>query len=121
MFKYHTLVDRYASKRAKASEFDTVVFYGRLDNIFVVQLPPAPQLDQALTAPSTLILAGITTCPITATNARDMPYYDVLGRYEVVDVECVQCLVGRMKVSEGKWVIIDRSGGIEHSFYIPDD
>lgn len=62
----------------------------------------------------TIFLAAIQTCtnPTRATNGLDLHYYTKMGRIEVVDMTCVQCLVGRVKdpVVNNGWIIIDRSG-----------
>jgi hypothetical protein len=93
-------------------------FYGRLLNIFVVRLPPAPELK--LKEEETLILAAIQNCPITARNDLDMHYYRKEGSIEVVDMSNIQCLVGRIKTTNGRdWVIIDRSGNLARPYYDP--
>lgn len=113
------LVDIHAKNRRRAPEFVPKAFYGQLQNIFVVQLPASPELE--LDEPTTLILAGIQSCELDKQiSALKMPLYSKMGRYEVVDMSCVQCLVGR--VYDGKrWAIIDRSGDLQRSFYVPDE
>jgi hypothetical protein len=40
--------------------------------------------------------------------------YKTLGGLEAVDLELIQCVVGRI-FDRGKWVIIDRSGELAHA------
>ncbi|KAF8912419.1 hypothetical protein CPB85DRAFT_1220282, partial [Mucidula mucida] len=51
----------------------------------------------------------------------DMPYYKKKGTYEIVNMTMVQCLVGRVQVKNTLWAIIDRSGVLGGSFYVPED
>ena len=48
----------------------------------------------------------------------DINFYTNLGRYEVVDITSIQCLVRRVK-DRGQWAIIDRSGALARAIYIP--
>ena len=70
----------------------------------MLELPPAPQLK--LTEPTTLILALVQEAK--AELKDDIYFYKEFGAEEVVDLETVQCVVGRVK-NGGKWAIIDRS------------
>ena len=78
------------------------MFFGQLNHILVLELPPAPQLD--LTEPTTLILALIQKVNVVL---KDSIYsYKEFGVEEVVDLKTVQCVVGRVK-NRGEWAIID--------------
>jgi hypothetical protein len=69
----------------------------------------------------TIILAAISECKITAHNDLDMHYYRDEGALQVVDISTVQCLVGRIKTTNGRdWAIIDRSGSLARPYYDPD-
>ena len=70
----------------------------------MLELPPAPQLK--LTEPTTLILALVQEAK--AELKDDIYFYKEFGAEEVVDLETVQCVVGRVK-NGGEWAIIDRS------------
>jgi hypothetical protein len=94
--------------------FEVRPYFGQLENILVVRLPATSQLD--LNTGSTLILAGIRQCEVDATNSMGMPFYSKMGRFEVVDITCVQCLVGRIR-NDKRWAIIDRTGGLQRSYY----
>jgi hypothetical protein len=110
------LVDIHANNRRLAPKFEVQTFSGQLENILVVRLPATPQL--ALDTGSTLILAGIRQC-VNAINSMGL-FYSKMGRFEVVDMTCVQCLVGRVE-NDKRWAIIDRSGELQRSFYAADE
>ncbi|KAJ6540310.1 hypothetical protein B0H19DRAFT_1036237 [Mycena capillaripes] len=117
--RYVLLVDTNARRPRLAPLYEPVTFYGQLQNIFVVRLPPARELQ--LKEETTLILAAIRKCEITVRNDLDMHYYRKDGPVEVVDMSTVQCLVGRIKTTDGKhWVVIDRSGNLARPYYDPD-
>ena len=67
-----------------------------------------PQL--ALVKPTTLILAVIQQ--VKATLRDGLYYYKDFGADEVVDLNTVQCVVGRVK-DRGKWTIVDQSDNVE--------
>ena len=67
-----------------------------------------PQL--ALAEPATLILAVIQQ--VKATLRDGLYYYKDFGADEVVDLNTVQCVVGRVK-DRGEWTIVDRSDNVE--------
>ena len=77
-----------------------------------------------ITVPETLVLAGIRTCTLEDQPAPlrdlDIHFYTSLGRYEVVDIKSIQCLVGRVQ-DRGRWAIIDRSGALARAIYHPVD
>ncbi|KAF7348742.1 hypothetical protein MVEN_01393300 [Mycena venus] len=118
--RYTLLVDQNARHARLAPRFIPVDFYGQLQNIFVVKLPPADELN--LTEETTHILAAVTQCEITAKNDLDMHYYHKEGPLQVVDITTLQCVVGRVKTTDKRhWVIIDRSGSMARAYYDPDD
>ncbi|KAJ6462061.1 hypothetical protein DFH09DRAFT_1494478 [Mycena vulgaris] len=117
--RYVLLVDANARYARVAPRYEPVTFYGQLQNIFVVKLPPTAELE--LQQETTLILAAVRKCDVTARNDLDMHYYRKDGPVEVVDISSIQCLVGRVKTTDGKnWVIIDRSGSLARPYYDPD-
>ncbi|KAI5824656.1 hypothetical protein K523DRAFT_252747 [Schizophyllum commune Tattone D] len=96
-------------------------FFGQLMNIYVVEVLASPQLH--LTEPETVILARIHSCTPCNTNSLGQLYYKDMGRYEVVDIHTVQCLVGRVPrrwPNPDLYAILDRSSDLNHSLYIPD-
>jgi hypothetical protein len=117
VLQYDMLVDIHANNARRMPRFEVKSFYGQLQNILVVHLPATPQL--ALDSEATLILAGIRQCVVTATNSMGMLFYAKMGPFEVVDMSCVMCLVGRIQ-TDGRWAIIDRSSGLQRSYYAAD-
>src|SRR5215510_6108194 len=103
------LVDIHTNNRRMAPKFEVQPFFRWMENILVICLPATPEL--ALDNVSMLILAGIRQCEIDATNSMGMPFHSKTGRFKVVDITCIQCLVGRIQ-NDKKWAIIDRSGGL---------
>jgi len=83
-----------------------------------VQLPQSAELG--LEQPTVLVLAGIKSCILTAKNSLEMPYYSDQGRYEVVDITTVQCLIGRIRRGN-KWGIIDRSGNLVQTYFVTQE
>jgi len=79
-------------------------FFGQLNRILLFELPSAPRLN--LDKPTTVIVALIQA--VKATLRGNIYYYKEFGVEEVVDLETVQCVVGRVK-DRGEWAIVDRS------------
>jgi len=56
---------------------------------------------------------------MVALNGLDLHYYSKMGCVEVLDMTCVQCVVGRVKdpdTSNG-WVLVDRSGSLARAAF----
>jgi len=112
------LVDKNARKPRAAPDFAPERCYGQLKDILVVGFPASHVLG--VKEETTFILAAIEKCDVYAVNRLEMPVYEKMSAVEVVDITTVQCLVGR--IQEGRrWTIIDRSGAISRSFYIPGE
>lgn len=56
-----------------------------------------------------ILLAVIETVKLVAKNQLGIPYYrcNETRAIEVIDVSCIDCVVGRVK-ERGKWAIIER-------------
>ncbi len=52
-------------------------------------------------------------------DAMNIQYYSRDGRLKVVDISCIQCLVGRLK-DGNDWAIIDRSGAAARPVFAVD-
>jgi len=102
--QYTQFVDRHAHRRRKTPDFQLQTFFGQLNRILLFELPSAPRLN--LDKPTTVIVALIQA--VKATLRGNIYYYKEFGVEEVVDLETVQCVVGRVKDS-GEWAIVDRS------------
>ncbi|KIJ70560.1 hypothetical protein HYDPIDRAFT_184816 [Hydnomerulius pinastri MD-312] len=116
--RYETLVDKYARQKRRRPEYELKTFFGRLQHIFVVRLPPTQHLN--IHTPAVHILAGIETCEIQRSTDLDIHYFNKVGSLDVVDISCVQCLVGRIPVASG-WAIVDRSGDLARALYAADE
>jgi hypothetical protein len=69
-------------------------FFGQLQHIFVIRLKASPVVG--LSEDTTLILAAIRACADAKLKAENnIYYYSREGHLKVVDMECVQCPVGR--------------------------
>lgn len=94
-------------------------FYGQLLHIVVVCLAKSHSLG--IEKSETIFLAAIQMCvePTAASNGLDLHYYSKMGRVEIVDLTCVQCVVGRVKDPDTKngWVVIDRSGSLARAVF----
>jgi hypothetical protein len=101
--------------------YEKQTFYGRLQHIFVVHTPCTPALK--VDSPTTIFLAALSTCKLDSTpsslNALDIHFYSSLSdALDVVDIVCLQCLVGRVPIDGGRqWAIIDRSGSLARAVF----
>jgi hypothetical protein len=84
--------------------------FGQLETIFVVPLPAARQLG--LMQPKTLLLALIRHAATRLKTRLKIPYYEHLNSMDIVDVQTIQCVVGRVHVGGNRYAIIDRSGSL---------
>ncbi|KAE9392020.1 hypothetical protein BT96DRAFT_959417 [Gymnopus androsaceus JB14] len=116
--RYEMLVDRFAHSRKKKSSFVLTTFFGQLQELFVVSLPPIDELG--LSDKTTLILAGIQRSEINKFHATGLFSSQKLGLSEVVDITCVQCLIGRIAAGAKGTVVLDRTGVLQWATYAPD-
>ncbi|XP_006458586.1 hypothetical protein AGABI2DRAFT_141379 [Agaricus bisporus var. bisporus H97] len=103
--KYVQIVDRYAHQRNRRPEYVKRSFFGQLQRIIVLNLPPIPQLNIDL--PLTVIYAVVQAVKVKLEGS--LYYYSTMGATEVIDLSTVQCLIGRVR-DGNRWGIIDRSG-----------
>ncbi|THU95708.1 hypothetical protein K435DRAFT_895698, partial [Dendrothele bispora CBS 962.96] len=113
--QFDALIDKNAKNRRAEIQEEKQTFFGCLQHIFVVDLPAASELG--LEKQTTFILAGIEQCIIDSTDSVNFSYYSKLAPLEVLDITCIQCLVGRVVAGPSQWAIIDRSGTLERSYY----
>jgi len=117
--QYETLVDKYARQKKQQPEYEMKTFYGQLQHILVVSLPSDAGLR--ISEPTVHILASIKTCKVERSNAAlDIHYYSKLGGLDILDITCIQCIVGRISCANNSWAIIDRSGDLACTFYVPE-
>jgi hypothetical protein len=113
------LVDKNARHVRKPVVLESGVFFGQLQNIFVIKISASPALK--LESETTLILAAVRTCVNPRMKGENnIYYYSRDGHLEVIDMSCVQCLVGRVK-DGSEWAIIDRSDGCARPVFVEAD
>ena len=109
--------------RGRAPEYEKKTFFAQLDHIYVVRIPQTPALD--INNEETLILAEVRTCIPRYTNDLGMVYYEKVRSAEVVDMSCIQCLVGRIPIPREQgpqlWAVVDRSGGLSRAIYAEEE
>ncbi|KAH9922140.1 hypothetical protein B0H21DRAFT_841828 [Amylocystis lapponica] len=120
--RYETLVDINASYARRQVVLQKRTFYGQLQHLVVLRLTPFPHLG--IEEPTTIIWAAIRSCVVEQShNDLDIHFYSQgaagVGALDVIDVTCVQCLVGRVPDGQ-RWAIIDRSGMLSRAVYAED-
>lgn len=119
--QYETLIDKFARQHHMPPAYEKQTFYGRLEHIFVIRIPHTPALE--VDGPTTIVLAALSTCKLESTpsslNALDIHFYSSLNdTLDIVDIVCLQCLVGRVPMDGGRqWAIIDRSGNLARAVF----
>lgn len=105
--------------REQEEVFEQQVFYGQLQHIN--RLPAAPRLG--LRDTTTYLLADIQPCKTNLnqiSTPSNMPCYREYSPPQVIDMTCVQCLVGRIQfLDDGipTWAIVDRSTALNHAIW----
>ncbi|KAJ7671304.1 hypothetical protein DFH06DRAFT_980291, partial [Mycena polygramma] len=96
------------------------IFYGRLEEILVCQLPK-DKLWGSMSG-GTRLLAVITPCSTSGKDAAtEYTSYTHMTQTIVTDLQTVVAVVGRFR-TRGEWAIIDRTGGHLHpQFVIKED
>ncbi|GBE87125.1 hypothetical protein SCP_1003720 [Sparassis crispa] len=113
--RYEVLVDKNARFHCRRVALEIHTFYGQLQHIFAVRLAPSQPLQ--LTKPTTLILATIKSCRIERShNTLDIHFFSDTGAVDVIDISCIQCVIGRVPDGD-HWAIIDHSGSLACAVY----
>lgn len=115
------LVDIHANNARVPSQWQKQPFFGQLQHILKVQLPACPSLnrsDPTLKDTSVILLAGIRTCSLEEHDdlGLNFRFYSVTGGFEVVDMNSVQCLIGRVQ-DRGRYAIVDRTSSQNEAEY----
>ena len=97
---------------------EPAVFFGQLQHVFVVHLEASTLLKLAKS--TTIILAVIRACSDLQLKDNNIYYYKREGRTVVVDMGCVQAVVGRV-TDGGGWAIVDRSEDATRPVFILDE
>lgn len=102
-----------------------VTFYGQLQHIVGVHFD-SPQPELKLNEPRTIMLGAIKTCEGSKPDPKLLGlsfqfYQKERDAFSVVDIGCIECLVGRLRdVERRQWAIVDRSGSLVRNVYIQD-
>ncbi|KIL55189.1 hypothetical protein M378DRAFT_53490, partial [Amanita muscaria Koide BX008] len=102
--RYQLLVDIYAHIKRRKPKFKPCDFFGQLLRIFVVKIPDELQGS----TPTHWIYAVIQSVKVSEKDSSGIQYYKELGSIMVVDLNVVQCVVGRIR-DRNRWAIVDRS------------
>lgn len=108
--QYELVLDRYACEPNRVPDFFGMTYFGCLNRIVVIDIPVIAGLVEE---PETRILLDIEPCDVKK-DAYGFMVYSSFRAQEVVDGSTARALVGRI-FDRGKWVIVKRSGGMEHA------
>ena len=76
-------------------------------------------VELAIYANEIVLLAAIQTLKVVYAPNLAVPFYKQEGIVEVVDLNTIQCVVGRAKQTQGGWWgLIDRSGPLAEAVFI---
>ncbi|KAJ3716065.1 hypothetical protein C8R42DRAFT_698103 [Lentinula raphanica] len=115
--RYDMLVDKNARRRNAEPLYERQSFYGQLQNLFVVTVSAADELQ--LDTEKIFMLAAIQRCKMQGTTFIGAAHYEQIGAVEVVDIGVIQCLIGRIcALDDRRTFIIDRSDSLQASYYI---
>ncbi|OSD02646.1 hypothetical protein PYCCODRAFT_1367075 [Trametes coccinea BRFM310] len=117
--RYELLVDANARYRNRPVVLQPATFFGQLQHIFEIQLSAMPRNGYpGPNPPPPVVLAAIQTCTIQRSNVTlDIHYYSRMGGTDYVDIQTVQCVVGRIK-DRGQYAVIDRSGSLSRALFV---
>ncbi|KAG8961311.1 hypothetical protein FRC05_006248 [Tulasnella sp. 425] len=112
--KYTVLQDRHFHRRNRAPAGVDVEadYYGQLQSLFVLKIPPCAALR--ITTPETLALAAVLPIRPTGQNGAEQVvcHANTFDPLEVIDIQSLQCLVGRV-VDRNKWIFVEQLGSRE--------
>ncbi|KAG7088932.1 hypothetical protein E1B28_012877 [Marasmius oreades] len=124
--RYLALVDVYARLKKFKPKFEMRTFYSQLEHIILIRFSDDACQEFQIQMGSDIILASIRRCKLD----KDQPlealglhfhYYSNLGRHEVIGIESIKCLVGRVKDGGHGWVVMDCSGSLARELYEGDN
>lgn len=111
--QYILVQDLHYNKRGikrPAGVNERVEYYGQIQSLFVITLPPSPVLGT--TKPTTLALAAVRQVNIIGRSSAGLAVslaQQMFGALDVVDIQSLDWVVGRV-LDRGKDVFIDRFG-----------
>ena len=107
--QYESLVDKNASNNLP-EDLVLKTSFAQLLRVVQLDLPPSRELYHS--NPEILLLAHVTTCNATK-NSNGQWGYSTMGKTHFIDLNLVQCSVGRVLDREW-WTFVDRSGPTAH-------
>jgi hypothetical protein len=110
-FQYELQIDIHETRRRHAPEYEARTFYGQLQHIYSIRVNLSNCLG--IHPAKTVVLAVIHKCPVESDdpNSLHIHYYSQASGMDAVDMDTVQCIVGRVWSQVIKqWAVIDRSG-----------
>ncbi|TBU31203.1 hypothetical protein BD311DRAFT_786599 [Dichomitus squalens] len=117
--RYEDWVDRHARNHRADPDFVAKDFWGQLLNIFVLNIDDSgAYLLGEHSSRRTFFLTEVRRCKIVSKDVLGNMYYREMGTVDVVDLESIQCVVGRI-YDRKEWAIVDRSDPLAHaSFHV---
>jgi hypothetical protein len=101
--QYYQYLDKNARHKRMAIQLENRTFYGQLLSILVIKV------QKSLEVTETVLLATIQSIVVEdSPPSCNITYYKDMGPKYVVDLNAVECVVGRIK-DRGRWAIVDRA------------
>ncbi|KAH7337926.1 hypothetical protein B0J17DRAFT_405313 [Rhizoctonia solani] len=130
--KYDLLLDRNTRFRYRLDEPIRKTHYGRLLDIYYVDF--VEQEEQAATKDQPAIprkakpylLARVLECKTDGTDAagpraRSVKYTRMASSPDIIDVNTISAVVGRVHCENNQWAIVDRSSSGARTQFVDDD
>ncbi|KAF9040964.1 hypothetical protein BJ165DRAFT_1493585 [Panaeolus papilionaceus] len=104
--RYTLLVDVYARQKQRKPKFVYEEYFGQLKRTFAITVPCSKRLG--VKTPTTVVLALMQELKVYL-RTNGLYYYKRRGGEELVDMNTVKCVVGRIPCANGEWAVVDRS------------
>jgi hypothetical protein len=121
-FQFTGLVDRNTHFRNLPEQLQVEESYGQLERILRFELPASDVLR--LDAPTTFTYAILRPADLDTDDDLGLGlrfYSRVKTHVHAIDVQFVECLVGRIKLEGTQYSIVDRTGSVPRAMYCEDD
>ncbi|KAF9042467.1 hypothetical protein BJ165DRAFT_1349583, partial [Panaeolus papilionaceus] len=103
---YTLLVDVYARQKRCKPKFVPDEYFGQLKCTFAIVIPCSKQLG--VKTPTAVVLALMQELKVYL-RTNGLHYYKKRGGEELVDMNTVKCVIGRVPCANGEWAVVDRS------------
>ena len=94
--------------RRRQPDLELRDFYGRVLRFFTLDLPAAPQHGVGAALIAFAVIRQLKVSRQIKDPFRICYFQDDNGAMEVVDLDQVQCLIGRIR-DRNEWAVVDRS------------